>query len=112
MMNAVPKANWKEMVLLFIGRRIGFKVMGDSMAPMLNSGDRVLVDPKQAIATGDIVLANHPYKQNVRMIKRVTSIDSDASYFLTGDNPAESTDSQTFGKIPSKDVLGKVVCRV
>ncbi|MGQ0543412.1 MAG: nickel-type superoxide dismutase maturation protease [Blastocatellia bacterium] len=112
MMSEIPMANWKEMFLLFVGRRIGFKVTGDSMTPTLRNGDRVLVDPKRTIAMGDIVLANHPYKQNILIIKRVTSIDSDANYFLAGDNPAESTDSQTFGKIPSKHVLGKVVAQM
>lgn len=82
------------------------------MMPTLKTGDRVLVDPSASIEIDDIVLANHPYKKSVRMIKRVVSIDSDASYFLTGDNPTESTDSQTFGNLLAKDILGKVVARM
>lgn len=111
MKSEVPIAGWKELFLLFIGRRTGFEIEGDSMLPTLESGDRVLVDPQSRIEPGDIILANHPYKKSVRMIKRVTSIDSDANYFLAGDNTAESTGSQTFGTIPAKDILGKVVCR-
>ena len=109
MKSEIPIAGWKELALLFIGQRVGFEVDGDSMLPTLKTGDRVLVDPKQTIAVGDVVLANHPYKKSVRMIKRVSSIDSDGDYFLAGDNTAQSSDSGTFGKIPAKDILGRVV---
>jgi nickel-type superoxide dismutase maturation protease len=111
MKSEVPITGWKELVLLYVGKRIGFEVDGDSMTPTLKTGDRVLIDPSASIEIGDIVLANHPYKKNVRMVKRVSSIDPDGNHFLAGDNPAESTDSQTFGKIPAKDILGKVVSR-
>ena len=111
MKSEVPIASWKELVLLYVGKRTGFEVAGDSMLPTLKTGDRVLVDPSARIEIGDIVLANHPYKKTVRMIKRLSSIDSDGNYFLAGDNNADSTDSHTFGKIPAKDILGKVVCR-
>ncbi len=109
MQGEIRIAKWTDSILLILGRRVGFEVSGDSMLPTLQMGDRVLVDPKATIAVGDIVLANHPYKKSIRMIKRVASIDSDAHYFLAGDNTAESTDSQTFGRIPAKDILGKVV---
>ena len=111
MKSELPNANWKDIVLLYVGKRIGFEVAGDSMMPSLKTGDRVLVDPSARVEIGDIVLANHPYKKNIRIIKRVSSIDSDASCFLVGDNPADSTDSQTFGNIAANDILGKVVCR-
>ena len=103
--------SWKDLVLLFFGRRIGFQVSGDSMLPTLKAGDRVLINPNTNIERGDIVLANHPYKKKLRIIKRVVSIDSDSHYFLSGDNSAESADSRTFGNIPAKEILGKVVCR-
>lgn len=112
MKGEIPIAGWKDLVLMFVGKRIGFEVSGDSMLPTLKTGDRVLIDPSARIEAGDLVLANHPYKKSVRMIKRVSSIDSDGTYFLNGDYPAESTDSQTFGNIPAKDILGKVVARM
>ncbi len=111
MKSGIPIAGLKDSILRILGRRVGFTVTGDSMLPTFKTGDRVLIDPKATVAVGDIVLANHPYKKSVRMIKRITSIDSDTNYFLAGDNTADSTDSQTFGKIPAKDILGKVVGR-
>ncbi|MEQ1924485.1 MAG: nickel-type superoxide dismutase maturation protease [Pyrinomonadaceae bacterium] len=112
MSSELPIASWKDRLLWLIGRRIGFEVSGDSMLPALKTGDRVLVAPRQTLVAGDIAIANHPYKKGVRMIKRVASIDPDANFFLIGENKTESTDSQTFGAIPAKDILGKVVARL
>jgi len=82
------------------------------MAPTLLDGDVVLINPRANIETGDVVLARHPYKHSVKILKRVGDINAHGNYDLTGDNEKESTDSRTFGPIPSKDILGKVVCRL
>ena len=82
------------------------------MAPTLVDGDAILITPHARIAVGDIVLARHPYKQSVKILKRVDKINADGSCDLAGDNPDQSTDSRTFGPIPSKDILGKAVCRL
>jgi nickel-type superoxide dismutase maturation protease len=82
------------------------------MAPTMLDGHAILIDPRAKIAAGDIVLARHPYKQSVKILKRVEAINADGSYDLIGDNESESTDSRTFGPIPSKDILGKVVGRL
>jgi nickel-type superoxide dismutase maturation protease len=108
----LPKINWKQKVLLFIGRRRMLKVEGDSMRPTLKSGDVVLIDPYAFIASGDVVVADHPYKQSIKIIKRVESIDRGGRYILRGDNPDGSTDSRTYGTIAKGDIRGKVVCRV
>jgi len=108
----LPEINWKQRLLLFVGRRRLLKIEGDSMHPTLKSADVVLVDPRASIAIGDIVVAKHPYKQSVKMIKRVESIDPGERYVLKGDNPDESTDSRNYGTIAKADIAGKVVCRV
>ena len=82
------------------------------MLPTLRSGDIVLIAPREKGCIGEIVAANHPYRQGVKLIKRVESIDTDGRYILTGDNPSESTDSRTFGSIAKYDIAGKVVCRM
>ncbi len=82
------------------------------MLPALKDGDVVIISPKARIVTGDIVLAKHPYKQGVKMIKRVTAIDENGRYSLEGDNPDESTDSRTFGTLPLEYIHGKAVCRL
>ena len=103
---------WKERLLYFLGRRIAFLVEGDSMSPTLNDGDTVLIHPGAAIGVGDIVLAEHPYKSSVTILKRVSGLDADGLVNLTGDNEVESTDSRTFGPVSIKSVIGRVVCRL
>lgn len=78
------------------------------MLPSLKDGDVVLTQPNESYQIGDIVVANHPFKHSVVLIKRVREIDENG-FFLIGDNPSESTDSRTLGKISIKDILGKVV---
>ena len=114
MPNVLPIAGWTEKLMLILRRRTAFVVDGDSMSPGLASGNKVLVDPRAAIAVavGDIVLARHPYKQTTRLIKRVTEISESGDYFLTGDNPDESTDSRTFGPVRADTIIGKVVCKL
>lgn len=104
--------NWKDRILFFFGRRKAFRVDGDSMQPTLNDNDVVLIEPTDNIAVGDIVLAQHPYKQSVRMLKRVDNIDENGRFSLVGDNPQESTDSRTFGTVSIEYIYGKAVCRL
>jgi nickel-type superoxide dismutase maturation protease len=108
----LPEANWKERLLFFLGRRKGFLVEGDSMLPTLKDGDAVLINSSEAVAAGDIILARHPFKKSVRILKRLKEFDEKGDLFVTGDNASESSDSRVFGAIPSKDLIGKVTCRL
>ncbi len=111
MRDEIPSAGLREWLNLLLGRRFGMRVEGDSMLPTLESGDKVLVDPRAAIHEGDIVLANHPFK-SLQMIKRLLSIEADGRMYLAGDNPKESSDSRVFGVINRKHLIGKVVSRL
>ena len=82
------------------------------MSPTLKDGDAVLINPKEKVRIDDIVLANHPYKKSVKILKRVKSFTETGDLFLAGDNPAESTDSRAFGAVPLKYLIGKVTCRL
>ena len=82
------------------------------MFPTLKNGDKVLVDPKCSIAIGDIVLAKHPYKSTVKIIKRMTDVANDGRLTLAGDNPAESTDSRTFGTVSLESIVGRIVSKL
>ena len=82
------------------------------MLPTLKDGDAVMISETVVVGAGDIVLAQHPYKQSVRMLKRVASIDENGRYFLQGDNPDESTDSRAFGTVSIEYIHGKAVCRL
>ena len=77
------------------------------MSPLFSDGDEVLFDPyiNQTLNIGDILLFNHPYKKNNKLIKRITKIKGDSLYFLEGDNPVNSSDSKTFGYINKKSIL-------
>ena len=106
------KPNWKDRILFFIGKRKAFRVEGDSMQPTLNDNDVVLIESTSDVAVGDIVLARHPYKQSVKMLKRVANIDENGRFSLVGDNPGESTDSRKFGTVSIEYIYGKAVCRL
>ena len=82
------------------------------MLPILKDGNAVLIDPKEKVATGDIVLVNHPFKKSVKILKRVKNFDDKGDLFLVGDNEEESTDSRTFGAVPLKYLIGKATCRL
>ena len=105
-------ANWKERALYYLGRRRTFLVDGDSMAPTVKNGAVVLIDPQSKIKIGDLVLANHPYKSSVSILKRVAEIEPDGCLILIGDNPAESTDSRTFGAVSIESIIGRVIGRL
>ena len=82
------------------------------MSPTLADGAAVLIEPRAKLAIGDIVLAKHPYKSSVNILKRITEVDDDGRYTLTGDNASESTDSRTFGSVSGDAVIGRVACRL
>jgi nickel-type superoxide dismutase maturation protease len=85
------------------------------MAPLLQPGDEVLVDPrayKQAAPrVGDIVVSQHPYRVDMRLVKRITAILKDGRCLLEGDNPSDSTDSRSFGAVAPQQILGQVISR-
>ena len=108
----IPTAGWKDRILFFLGRRDAFRVEGNSMTPTLNDGEVVLVKHTRRVKVGDVVLAQHPYKQSVKVLKRIGEVNDQGRYILAGDNPEESTDSRSFGSLKRQDILGKVVGRL
>lgn len=106
------EAGWKDRILLMFGRRRAVQVSGDSMRPALNDDDVVVVAPTSMISVGDIVLADHPFKSSVTLLKRVAAVDAAGRFDLRGDNPSESSDSRSFGSVTIEDIHGKVVCRL
>ena len=94
-------------------RRRRYRVAGDSMYPLLRDGDEIEVDLDAyrggAPEPGDVVLARHPFKRGVELVKRVLRIEEDGRVFLVGDDPHESRDSRGFGALPPGHVLGRVI---
>ena len=112
MEKGLPDADWTEELAYIGGRREIFRVAGDSMFPALKEGDLVLVNPHAELEIGDIVVARHPFKTSVNLIKRIAEILPGERYVLLSDNLDDSTDSRQFGAIPAKDILGKAEARI
>lgn len=114
MPSQIPKAGWIELFLWLIRQRRRCRIVGNSMMPLLKSGDDVLVRPVRAekILSGDLILARHPIQGDLQIIKKVERILEDGQLFLTGLNPEESTDSHSYGPVAPERVLGKVTSRL
>lgn len=112
MTNGIRRSSWFELALYYFGRSKAFSIEGDSMLPTLDDGDKVLVHPRADLIVGDIVLAEHPYRTDVKIVKRISNITIDGRVTLIGDNPAKSTDSRAFGAVSIESIIGKVVSRL
>lgn len=84
-------------------------VRGESMAPELLDGDRLLVSALPAIHVGDVVALRDPRVRSRVLVKRVALVDSGGAVFVAGDNAAASTDSRSFGAVPLRLLLGRCV---
>jgi nickel-type superoxide dismutase maturation protease len=108
-------AHLSELLLWVIKLRRRFRITGNSMLPMLKPGDEVLVNPRAYRSllphAGDIVVAQHPYRTDLCLVKRVVEVFSDGRCFIKGDNPSESTDSCSFGAVTPERILGRVTSR-
>ena len=90
------------------------------MAPTLKSGQRALFlkssPGRTFLGIGDkwlgrIVLIqriNNFGARDFYQVKRITEI-RDGKFFVTGDNPAFSTDSREFGWLSADEIVGKLL---
>src|SRR5437868_9109770 len=85
-------------------------VHGDSMRPVLEPGDRLLVVGVLKARPGDVVAVADPRDGLRVLVKRVAAVDPGGITVL-GDDPTASTDSRTFGAVPRALVLGRAVYR-
>ncbi len=92
-------------------------VEGESMAPTLVHGDRLVVltrpwGPPARLAVGDIVAVADPRRPDRVLVKRLARVDRAAGTVdVLGDASDASTDSRDFGPVPSSSVVGRVVHR-
>jgi nickel-type superoxide dismutase maturation protease len=91
------------------------EVSGESMAPTLAPGDRVVVlrgiGPwRPAIRVGDLVALADPRDPTRTMLKRVVGFEA-ARVVVRGDNEAMSTDSRHFGPVDAGGLQGRVIFR-
>lgn len=111
----LPEISLSEFVLWLLGKRKRFRVKGNSMLPLLKPEEEVLIYLRfhhhQSLNVGDIVVAKHPHRNDLQIIKRVDFISEEGKLFLRGDNPEESTDSRQFGMVCLEEIIGRVTCR-
>ncbi len=83
-----------------------YKVLGNSMLPLINDGQVVQVQPMTKYSVGDIVVAVHPIQTDLTIVKRVEAIEH-GSFRLRGTNKRESSDE--FGLTPKANIIGRVL---
>ena len=86
------------------------------MLPLLQPGDRVLVNQgayrSKLPEVGDLVVAYHPDRPQLLLVKRVAAVLDDGRCVLMGDNPDRSTDSRSFGAVSVRKILGRVTSAI
>lgn len=86
-------------------------VAGESMAPALRPGDRLLVlRSRRPPRPGQVVALRDPRQRRRVLVKRVASVDTGRITVL-GDNAGQSTDSRDFGPVQAEALLGRAVYR-
>ena len=89
------------------------EVVGDSMRPALEPGDRLLVlgwGVSGPLSPGRMVTVPDPRHASRVLVKRVVARNG-SGVVLRGDNPSASTDSRIFGPVDAGRVRGRVVYR-
>ena len=88
-----------------------------SMEPALRPGDWLLVRRTRRIRAGQIVLARHPGRPDMLIVKRAARrMEGDGEvgggWWLESDNPgAGAVDSRRFGPVPASLIEGRVLFR-
>ena len=87
------------------------KVAERSMEPALRPGDWLLVRRTHRIRPGQIVLARHPARQDLLLVKRAAR-RTNSGWWLESDNQdAAAVDSRRFGAVPEALIEGRVLFR-
>jgi nickel-type superoxide dismutase maturation protease len=96
---------------------IRVKVAERSMEPALRPGDWLLVRRTRRVHPGQIVLARHPGRPDMLIVKRAARrVEGDGEvgggWWLESDNPAAgAVDSRRFGAVPAALIEGRVLTR-
>ena len=87
-------------------------ICGDSMWPTLRAGDEVEFTELGSqddveLHIGDLVVAIHPLKPGVQVVKRIAGFGDGARLILVGDNPdpLASEDSHNFGPVARESII-------
>lgn len=106
----IKTAGLVEKFKYWLGKRTCFKVKGNSMNPLIKDGEVVYAEEPSNLKVGDIVIANHPFKKSVIMLKQIQRLEKTRA-MLSGINTKESTDSRQLGLIRISDIVGRVTSK-
>jgi nickel-type superoxide dismutase maturation protease len=82
-----------------------------SMAPTLLPGDWLLVLRTRRPRSGQVVVARHPGRPGMFLVKRAARCTPDG-WWLESDNPnGGAVDSRAFGAVPADLIEGRVLLR-
>lgn len=82
-----------------------------SMQPTLYPGDWLLVWRTHRVRPGQVVIARHPSRPTLLLVKRVARREP-SGWWLRSDNPAAgAVDSQVFGAVAPGLIEGRVLLR-
>ncbi|GAA4240509.1 hypothetical protein GCM10022254_65430 [Actinomadura meridiana] len=93
-------------------RLLAVEVTGDSMLPGLRPGDWLLVRKGVRPGVGDVVVARHPERRELLIVKRAAHRSGDG-WWLESDNQSARgrRDSWDFGAVPDALIVGRVLAR-
>ena len=84
------------------------------MFPSLKEGDlvffKIYIEGKSKPKPGQIVIFNHPFK-NIKLIKRINLVNQN-NIEVFGDNIEFSEDSNKFGLVHNKKIIGIVTFKL
>jgi nickel-type superoxide dismutase maturation protease len=82
-----------------------------SMQPTLRPGDWLLVRRTRRVQPGRLVVAWHPARPSLLLVKRASRREQDG-WWLSSDNPdGAAADSRSFGLVPPALIEGVVLLR-
>ena len=84
------------------------EVVGSSMLPTLQPGDRLVVVRTLKPKVGDLVALRDPAQPSRLLVKRLVSRDR-GRLTVAGDNPEASRDSRDFGPVERASLVGRAL---
>jgi hypothetical protein len=79
-----------------------FKVVEESMLPVLRPGDLLVAWPDADPAAGSIVVFPHPGQSGMWLVKRVAAAEAGEAWVLSDNAGATRADSRTFGWVSTE----------
>ncbi|HEY3732963.1 MAG TPA: nickel-type superoxide dismutase maturation protease [Streptosporangiaceae bacterium] len=86
-------------------------VAESSMEPTLHPGDWLLVLATGRIRAGQIVVAWHPARTSLLLVKRAERLDPGGWWLQSDSRSGAAQDSRAFGPVPPELIQGRVLCR-